>query len=465
MPSILLVDDEQSQRTILRRVLEREGHEIETADNGKTALKLLREKEFNLVISDMRMPQMTGRDLLKVIKERWMDLPVLIVTAFAELDDAIDLVAREGAFYYLEKPINLDTLKSEVERALSVEEPNINNTDVQKVHFDRIVGDSPLMQELFKKIMLVINRGANQVLVTGETGTGKDLVAKAIHEHGSRQEKMFLPINCSTVPEDLIESELFGHEKGSFTGADQTKRGLFEIASGGTIFLDEIGDISLQMQSKLLRVLQEREIKRVGGINPIQVDVCIIAATNKNLRAEMEEGNFREDLYFRLNVIALHLPPLRDRMEDLKSLIGFFFSRFQDEYISVEKKTLSAKAMSALQRYDWPGNIRQLANCLLRAFILSENPTIQLTDLPAEIHDRSLPPSNINSDIPEGGVSLEDIIKEYIKSALTQTQGNQTKAAKLLGMSRRKLQNRMKNYNLDSRDFKEKQSKNLANTG
>ena len=206
MPSILLVDDEQSQRTILRRVLEREGHEIETADNGKTALELLREKEFNLVISDMRMPQMTGRDLLKVIKEQWMDLPVLIVTAFAELDDAIDLVAREGAFYYLEKPINLDTLKSEIERALSVEEPNINNTDVQKVHFDRIVGDSPLMQELFKKIMLVINRGANQVLVTGETGTGKDLVAKAIHEHGSRQEKMFLPINCSTVPEDLIES-------------------------------------------------------------------------------------------------------------------------------------------------------------------------------------------------------------------------------------------------------------------
>ena len=456
MPSILLVEDEQSQRTILRRVLEREGHEIETADNGKSALELLKNKQFNLVISDMRMPQMTGRDLLKIIKKQWADLPVLIVTAFAELDDAIDLVAREGAFYYLEKPINLDSLKNEVERALNTQKPAINNDTVQKVHFDQIVGDSPLMQELFKKVTLVINRGANQVLITGETGTGKDLIAKAIHEHGSRQKKMFLPINCSAVPEHLTESEFFGHEKGAFTGADKTKRGLFEIANGGTIFLDEIGDISLQMQSKLLRVLQEREIKRVGGLHPIQVNVCIIAATNKNLKTEMEQGNFRQDLYFRLNVITLHLPPLRDRMEDLKSLIGFFFSRFQDEYISVEKKTLSPEAMSALQRYDWPGNIRQLANCLLRAFILSESSTIQLTDLPAEIHDSSLPPSNINSEIPKGGVSLEDIIREYIKSALTQTQGNQTKAAELLGMSRRKLQSRMKNYNLDSRDFKEK---------
>ena len=456
MPSILLVEDEQSQRTILRRVLEREGHEIETADNGKAALELLKNKQFNLVISDMRMPQMTGRDLLKMIKKQWVDLPVLIVTAFAELDDAIDLVAREGAFYYLEKPINLDSLKNEVERALNTQKPAINNDTVQKVHFDQIVGDSPLMQELFKKVTLVINRGANQVLITGETGTGKDLIAKAIHEHGSRQKKMFLPINCSAVPEHLTESEFFGHEKGAFTGADQTKRGLFEIANGGTIFLDEIGDISLQMQSKLLRVLQEREIKRVGGIHPIQVNVCIIVATNKNLKTEMEQGNFRQDLYFRLNVITLHLPPLRDRMEDLKSLIGFFFSRFQDEYISVEKKTLSSEAMSALQRYDWPGNIRQLANCLLRAFILSESSTIQLTDLPAEIHDSSLPPSNINSEIPKGGISLEDIIREYIKSALTQTQGNQTKAAELLGMSRRKLQSRMKNYNLDSRDFKEK---------
>ena len=456
MPSILLVEDEQSQRTILRRVLEREGHEIETADNGKAALELLKNKQFNLVISDMRMPQMTGRDLLKIIKKQWADLPVLIVTAFAELDDAIDLVAREGAFYYLEKPINLDSLKNEVERALNTQKPAINNDTVQKVHFDQIVGDSPLMQELFKKVTLVINRGVNQVLITGETGTGKDLIAKAIHEHGSRQKKMFLPINCSAVPEHLTESEFFGHEKGAFTGADKTKRGLFEIANGGTIFLDEIGDISLQMQSKLLRVLQEREIKRVGGIHPIQVNVCIIAATNKNLKTEMEQGNFRQDLYFRLNVITLHLPPLRDRMEDLKSLIGFFFSRFQDEYISVEKKTLSPEAMSALQRYDWPGNIRQLANCLLRAFILSESSTIQLTDLSAEIHDSSLPPSNINSEIPKGGVSLEDIIREYIKSALTQTQGNQTKAAELLGMSRRKLQSRMKNYNLDSRDFKEK---------
>ena len=456
MPSILLVEDEQSQRTILRRILEREGHEIETADNGKSALELLKNKQFNLVISDMRMPQMTGRDLLKMIKKQWADLPVLIVTAFAELDDAIDLVAREGAFYYLEKPINLDSLKNEVERALNTQKPAINNDTVQKVHFDQIVGDSPLMQELFKKVTLVINRGVNQVLITGETGTGKDLIAKAIHEHGSRQKKMFLPINCSAVPEHLTESEFFGHEKGAFTGADQTKRGLFEIANGGTIFLDEIGDISLQMQSKLLRVLQEREIKRVGGIHPIQVNVCIIAATNKNLKTEMEQGNFRQDLYFRLNVITLHLPPLRDRMEDLKSLIGFFFSRFQDEYISVEKKTLSPEAMSALQRYDWPGNIRQLANCLLRAFILSESSTIQLTDLSAEIHDSSLPPSNINSEIPKGGVSLEDIIREYIKSALTQTQGNQTKAAELLGMSRRKLQSRMKNYNLDSRDFKEK---------
>jgi DNA-binding NtrC family response regulator len=460
MPSILVVDDEQSQRTILQRILKREGYDVETAENGEVALEKIEKKLFDTVISDMRMGKSTaGRDLLREIRQRDPDLPVLIATAYAELNDAVDLVAREGAFYYLEKPIDIDVLKKEVKRALESRGALTHNesgdeTSTPMIPFEAIIGQSEPMQQLFKTMSRVIHRGVNQVLITGDTGTGKELVAQAIHRKGKRRNRPFMPINCSAVPDQLIESELFGHEKGSFTGADQQKKGLFEVANGGTIFLDEIGDVSLQVQSKLLRVLQEREIRRVGGLTPIKIDVCVLAATNKDLKAAVAEEAFREDLYFRLNVISLHLPPLKERRDDIPRLVDFFLQKFSEEYADATPKQLTPRAMSTLRRYEWPGNVRQLEGCLLRSFVLSEGDVIDIEDLPPEISDSSLAPADFHIQIPEDGVALEGIVKEYIRVALTQTNGNQTRAAELLGISRRRLQNRMQNYGFNSQEFK-----------
>ena len=460
MPSILIVDDEQSQRTVMQTILKREGYTIETAENGIVALEKIEDNLFDVVVSDMRMAQMSGRELLHEIKGRDPDLPVLIVTAYAEVNDAVDLVAREGAFYYLEKPIQIDVLKKEVRRAIGMrhgltDQKSSDESPVEEVHFEGIVGRSDSMRQLFKVMSRIIQRGVNQVLITGSTGTGKGLVAKAIHEYGKRKDKPFLQINCGAVPETLIESELFGHEKGAFTDAHRQKAGVFEAANGGTVFLDEIGDLSVHTQSKLLHVLHEREIMRVGGVEQIKVDVCILAATNKNLQAAVDEGTFREDLFFRLNVIPLHLPNLRERSDDIGLLVDFFLQKFEREYADVEPKRMTPRAMSLLRRYDWPGNVRQLENYLHRIFVLLENEAIDIEDLPPEISDSSLPPGDFPVEIPADGVALEEIVKEYIRVALTQTDGNQTKAAELLGISRRRLQNRMQNYGFSSKDFKD----------
>ena len=460
MSSILIVDDEHAQRTILRSVLRREGYDIETASNRSDALEKMGKRMFDAVVSDMRMKsQMEGRELLREIRQRDPDLPVLIMTAYAEIGDAVDLMAREGAFYYLEKPIDNDVLKRELKRAIELRgappaRAEDDDQTVPDIEFEAIVGQSLQMQQLFRIMCRIIHRGVNQVLITGETGTGKEVVAKAIHEHGRRQDKPFIPINCNAIPELLIESELFGHEKGSFTGADHQKIGQFELADGGTVFLDEIGDVPLNMQSKLLRVLQEREVSRVGGTKPISVDVCVIAATNKDLKTACDAGEFREDLYFRLNVIPLHVPLLKDRNDDVPILVSHFLNKFSKEYLDAEQKSVTPRAMSALRRYDWPGNVRQLENYLHRIFILSENEAIDLDDLPPDISDGAPPPTDFQVEIPEQGVSLEDIMKEYIQVALAKTNGNQTKAAELLGISRRRLQNRIQNYGIDSQKFK-----------
>ena len=449
MSSILIVDDEHAQRTILRRILEREDYEVETAKNRSDALEKMGESIFDVVLSDMRMDSpMEGRDLLREIKQRDPGLPVLIMTAYAKINDALDLVKREGAFWYLGKPIDNDELKRELKRA-------VKSRGVPPVwEFKSIVGQSPPMKHLFKIMSRIIHRSVDQVLITGETGTGKEVIAKAIHEHGERQSKPFVPINSNAIPEQLIESELFGHEKGAFTGADYQKLGQFELADGGTVFLDEIGDIPLNMQSKLLRVLQEREVSRVGGTKPIKVDVCVIAATNKDLKAACDSGEFREDLYFRLNVIPLHVPLLKSRRDDIPILANHFLQKFSKEYLDAEPKSITPRAMSALRQYDWPGNIRQLENYLRRSFVLSENEAIDLEDFPPDILGGAALPADFQVEIPEQGVSLEDITKEYIRVALAKTNGNQTKAARLLGISRRKLQNRIQNYGIDSQEFK-----------
>ena len=459
MPSILIVDDDQGQRTVLQTILKREGYTIETAENGLVALEKIEDNLFDVVVSDMRMAQMSGRELLHEIKRRDPDLPVLIVTAYAEVNDAVDLVAREGAFYYLEKPIQIDALKKEIRRAIEMrhgltDEESSDEAPIQEIHFEGIIGQSDCMRQLFKTMSRIIHRGVNQVLITGRTGTGKGLVAKAIHEYGKRKDKPFLQINCGAVPDALIESELFGHEKGAFTDAYRQKVGVFETANGGTVFLDEISDLSVHTQSKLLHVLHERVLMRVGGVQPIKIDVCVLAATNIDLQAAVDEGAFREDLFFRLNVIPLHLPLLRERSEDIGLLVDFLLQKFGREYPDVEPKRVTPRAMSAFRRYDWPGNVRQLENYLHRIFVLSENEVIDLEDLPPEISDSSLPPGDFPVEIPADGIALEEIVKEYIRVALTQTGGNQTKAAELLGISRRRLQNRMQNYGFNSRDFK-----------
>ena len=459
MPSILIVDDDQGQRTVLQTILKREGYTIETAENGLVALEKIEDNLFDVVVSDMRMAQMSGRELLHEIKRRDPDLPVLIVTAYAEVNDAVDLVAREGAFYYLQKPIQIDALKKEIRRAIEMRHgltdgESSDEAPIPEIHFEGIIGQSDCMRQLFRTMSRIIHRGVNQVLITGRTGTGKGLVAKAIHEYGKRKDKPFLQVNCGAVPDTLIESELFGHERGAFTDAHRQKIGVFEAAEGGTVFLDEISDLAVHTQSKLLHILHERELMRVGGVQPIKVDVCILAATNIDLQAAVNEGNFREDLFFRLNVIPLHMPLLRERSEDIGLLVDFFLRKFGQEYPDAEPRRVTPRAMSTLRRYDWPGNVRQLENYLHRIFVLSENEAIDLEDLPPEISDSSLPPGDFPVEIPADGVALEEIVKEYIRVALTQTGGNQTKAAELLGISRRRLQNRMQNYGFNSRNFK-----------
>ena len=463
MASILIVDDDPAQLTILQRILKREGYTVEIVGDSKTALESLKKQMFDLVISDMWMSsRFEGRELLREIKRTDPDLPVLIMTAYAELNDAVNLVAHEGAFYYLEKPIQIDVLKREVKHALqtrgALEEPEaVNDDSTPEIQIDEIVGESEQMQELFKKMARILYRGVTQVLITGETGTGKSLVARALHKHGLRKDKPFIAVNCGAIPETLIESELFGHEKGAFTDATHQKKGLFEVANAGILFLDEIGDLPIQTQSKLLHVLEEREIRRIGGTQSIKVDVCVIAATNKDLIQAVRDGAFRDDLYFRLNVIPLHVPPLREHPEDIPMLVNFLIQKFSNEYKEALPKQVAPQAMSALRRYQWPGNIRQLENYLRRIFVLSENEKIDKDELPPEILDTSLPTTDVEFDIPEEGVSLDEIIKEYVCSALTKSNGNQIQAAKLLGISRRKLQHRMQIYELQSQDFKTEQ--------
>jgi two-component system response regulator PilR (NtrC family) len=458
MPTVLVVDDEPNIIEVLEIVLQDEGMEVLKSGSGRQALHLLKEKDVDVVISDIRMPDFSGVELLREAKRLSPDTIFIMITAFASTETAIEAL-QHGAYDYITKPFRMEELRAIVYRALEKRnsrkpQPAVSSIDMealqgqklfQALHGSHVVGKSPKMIEVYKTIGTVA-MGDSTVLITGESGTGKELVARAIHEASRRREKPFVSINCSAFPETLLESELFGYMKGAFTGATANKKGLFEAADGGSIFLDEIGDMTPSMQVKLLRVLQERRLRPLGGTGEIAVDVRVIAATNQDLQSCINQGSFREDLFYRIAVINIHLPALRDRAEDI-GLLAFFFLRQYAERACKNIHGISAEALRCLESYSWPGNVRQLENVMERAVALETTGEIQLERLPDTVRNRS---NRIDSDLftlPEGPFDLERFLSQIesslITQALRQTDGNQTLAAQKLNLTKGSLRHRL----------------------
>ncbi|AQS59375.1 DNA-binding response regulator [Desulforamulus ferrireducens] len=446
---ILVIDDEEHMCWALEKGLRQEGYQVITATRGKQGLELIRIEVPSLVILDLKMPDMDGLEVLAKAKELIPYLPVIMITAHGTIDTAIEAM-KLGATDYITKPFDLDELKLVVKQAIMVshlqEEVTFLRTELNK-KYGRIVGNSPAIQEVCALIEKVADSNAT-VLITGESGTGKEVTALSIHQLSSRREKPFLPINCAALPEALLESELFGHEKGAFTGAVARKLGRFELANHGTLFLDEITEMPLSMQVKLLRVLQERQFERVGGTDSIKVDVRVIAATNRDPLECIRKGTFREDLFYRLNVLPIHLPPLRERKEDIPMLVMHFLEKFSPS----QGQLISPEAMGLLLTYEWPGNIRELQNVIERAVILSQGYEIKPHHLPKEIQktpaNRCENQQGLIINFPDQGISLEEVEKELILKAIEKSNGNQTKAAQLLGITRSALIYRAQKYQI-----------------
>jgi len=454
-PRILVVDDERSMRELLAIVLRREGYEVLLAENGRTAIGLLEREPVDLLISDIKMPDMSGVEVLRAAKKIDPDILGIMITAFASTETAVEAM-RLGACDYLSKPFDIDLLKMKVRekienRHLRQENVLLKRTLGLSHQFAHIIGRSNSMLDVFKMIETVA-RTNSTILLTGESGTGKGLVAQAIHFHSLRREKPLVSLNCGAMPENLLESELFGHMRGSFTGADANKKGLLEVAEKGTVFLDEIGEMSAVMQVKLLRVLQERRFRRVGGLEEITADIRVVAATNQDLSKAVAEGRFREDLFYRINVIGIALPPLRERREDIPLLAEHFLAKYSEQ-MEKDIAGVSREAMDLLLNYDWPGNIRELENALERAVALEATPTILPDSLPASIRGESMKAAAAPQEaLPESGFDLEEhvqkIERDYIAEALKRAGGVQVKAAELLGMSFRSFRYYVKKYNL-----------------
>lgn len=453
--TVLVVDDEKGQREILRAILETEGYEVGTASGGEEALTAIQKVGFDLVITDLKMPGMDGHGVLKrIIKER-PNTSVVMVTAHGSIDSAVEAI-RLGAFDYLTKPLDRDRLlsvaKKAVDKARLLNENMLLREQLEKqFRPEGIIGSDSKMREVFRMIKKVSGSSAT-VLIYGESGTGKELVAKALHYTSPRSSRPFMAINCAAIPETLLETELFGYEKGAFTGAYARNAGLFESADGGTIFLDEIGDMDLALQAKLLRVLQEREIRRVGGSNSIKVDVRIIAATNKDLDAEIRQGRFRQDLFYRLNVISFKIPPLRDRRGDIPELVRAFIDR-HNKAAGKSFAGMSDQAMNMLINYNWPGNVRQLEAVVERALLLSDGDVIGVDALPADIMTRPITLGNMDFELPDEGFSFEDHERELLVKAMRKANGVLGKAAALLGMSYRTLQYRLNKFGIEKENY------------
>lgn len=447
---ILVVDDEASLRRVMQVQLQRQGYETRVAGSADESLQMLETGDYHLVLTDLRMPGMSGMELLNEIGKRWPEITVIVMTAFGTIENAVEAM-RAGAYHYVTKPVQLAELSLVVDRALEhtrlIEEVNRLRENLDgKYGFDAIIGRSPSLLN----VLDIASRAAQSeatVLIEGETGTGKELLARAIHQNSLRKGRPFLAINCGAIPKDLIESELFGFRRGAFTGAVEHKRGKIENANGGTLFLDEIGELPLDLQVKLLRLIQEGEMEKLGALEPVKVDVRIVAATNRNLKTMMQSGQFREDLYYRLAVIPITLPPLRDRAEDIGDLVRYFFESNKKKLGRTELNLPSA-LLSYFSRYSWPGNIRELENVLERIVVLSRGTEVTLVDLPEFLRPVHTGVGALNLQLPPEGISLEGLEKELIVKALERCAGNQTKAAQYLDLSRKTLIYRMEKYGL-----------------
>jgi two-component system NtrC family response regulator len=451
METILIVDDEKNYRMVLSAFLSGEGYEMLTADSAQGALEAVDSVDLDLVLTDMKMPVMDGIELLKQIKEKNPHLPVVMMTAYGTVERAVEAM-QLGAFNFIQKPFQNETLKQMVHNAIStyriLKENRRLLRDLEgRYRFDNIIGKSKPMHEIFNMIQKVAPTKAT-VLITGESGSGKELIARAIHYNSPRRNKPFVAVSCAALTETLLESELFGHEKGAFTGATAMRKGRFELADGGTLFLDEIGEIPTPVQVKLLRVLEEMTFERVGGTKTIEFDIRLVAATNKDLKKEVEDARFREDLYFRLNVVHITLPPLRERSEDIPLLATHFVNKYARE-ANREEVTISPEAMRFLCNHRWPGNVREFENAIERAVLLSRDDEITLTDLPKELlgfADLEMPIDwRKLSNLPE---TLDAIEKRLIQKALALSDNVQARAANLLNIPRANLQYRLKKHGL-----------------
>jgi two-component system response regulator PilR (NtrC family) len=454
-----VADDEQSMREFLDIMLKKEGYKVSLASNGDEVLKLVEKDIFDLALLDIRMPKLDGITALKKIKAISPETIVIIITAYASADTAIKAM-KEGALDYITKPFKVEEIKLIIKNALekkNLQEENILLKQVvrDRYHFGNIIGQSPKMSDLYDLLAKVAPTKTN-ILITGESGTGKELVAKAIHYNSPRKEKPFVTLNCGAIPESLIESELFGHMKGAFTDAIATKKGLFELADEGTIFLDEISELPLPMQVKLLRVLQDKEFKRVGGTEDIQVDVRIISATNKDLEEEVKKKLFREDLFYRLNVIQIKLPPLRERKEDIPFLAIHFLKRYSEE-LNKNISNISPEALHILLNYEYPGNVRELQNIIERGVALESTQELTAQNLNSYLEEQ-LPPRKglFDLEIPKEGVDLEKMVEDLERAlllkALDMTKGIKKKAAELLNINFRSIRYRLEKYGLNHRE-------------
>lgn len=436
MAVILVVDDEKLQRDILKTILDDEGYETYAAASGEEALKVAKKYSPDVILSDLKMEGMDGIELLESLQKDAAAATMIIMTAHGTISSAVEAM-KKGAFDYLSKPLNKDALLLTVKRAVERAELMKENLHLQSELFERfsiegIVGKSAKMLEAIA-VMKKVSSSTATILIKGESGTGKELVARAVHYNSPRRTKPFTALNCASIPENLFESELFGYEPGAFTGALARKTGLFEATNGGTLFLDEIGDLPLMMQSKLLRVLQEKEIRRLGGKDAIKIDVRIITATNKDLEKELSKGSFREDLFYRLKVVTIELPPLRERIGDVPELAEFFLSKYNKEF-GKRIKQIETGVLKALSEYSWPGNIRQLESVIERAVIMSDSGSITLKDIEGELRVQHHMQS-FDVDLPDEGMNLEEFEKNMLRKAMAKSNGVVAKAAKLLGMS------------------------------